>query len=360
MTPARICLVTTSQPAANPRLVKEADALTEAGYDVRVAGAHWIQWADGFDADLLARRRWSCELLDWRRSTQPRRFWRTRVRHFAARRLARYSALRPWVADAALNRVGPDLRALAMRGPADLFIAHNLGALPSAVAAARHFGVPVGFDAEDFHSGQLSRAADEQARRLTEYVERQWIRRCDYVTAAAPTIADAYAQLCGIPRPTPVLNAFPLSDRPASFRREVGSPLSLCWYSQTIGPDRGLESAVKGMALLPPGSAVMHVRGRWHDGYEHELRHLAQLAGLAPDALVSYAPAPPVELTRWCATHDIGLAVDPPVTINNDLLIPNKFFTYLLAGCAVVATNTRGQQWLARQLGSAVSLCDAA
>jgi len=37
---ARVCLVTTGQPACNPRLVKEADALAEAGFDVHVVAAY--------------------------------------------------------------------------------------------------------------------------------------------------------------------------------------------------------------------------------------------------------------------------------------------------------------------------------
>lgn len=36
----RVCLVTTGQPACNPRLVKEADALIDAGFDVHVVAAY--------------------------------------------------------------------------------------------------------------------------------------------------------------------------------------------------------------------------------------------------------------------------------------------------------------------------------
>ena len=77
----RVCLVTTGQPACNPRLVKEADALAEAGFDVHVVAAYSADWATDADRDLVKSRRW-------------RRVWRHRGFRRAARRTRRYRALR--------------------------------------------------------------------------------------------------------------------------------------------------------------------------------------------------------------------------------------------------------------------------
>src|ERR1017187_2996597 len=55
----KICLLTPGQPSTNPRLVKEADALATAGFDVTVVYAHWESWATKADAALLATRKWS-------------------------------------------------------------------------------------------------------------------------------------------------------------------------------------------------------------------------------------------------------------------------------------------------------------
>lgn len=355
----RICLVTTSQPSANPRLVKEADALSQAGYDVRVVGAHLIEWADAFDEELLRSRRWRCDILDWRRATHPWRFWKSRGRHFIARRLAPSTMLQPFVDEAALSRVGPDLYAPAKAERADLFIAHNLGALPAAIAAGRHFGVPVGFDAEDFHSGQLFRTEEEDTARLTRRIERALLPRCAYVTAGSPGIAEAYERLCGIPRPTCILNTFPLADRPTVPRAvRAGAATRLHWFSQTIGSARGLECVLRAMALLREHHVELHLRGRWHAGYETALRGLMTTLDVPQDRLVSHEPAPPWKLAALSSEFDIGLAVEPTASVNSDILLPNKIFTYLLAGIAVVATNTTGQRWLADQLPGAVALCD--
>lgn len=99
------------------------------------------------------------------------------------------------------------------------------------------------------------------------------------------------------------------------------------------------------------------MRGRWQAGYESQLRQLAGAAGLAPAQLVAHEPAHPSEMVREAAHYDIGLALEPPINVNNDILLSNKIFTYLLAGTAVVATRTRGQVRLLPDLGCAAVSC---
>jgi glycosyltransferase involved in cell wall biosynthesis len=53
------------------------------------------------------------------------------------------------------------------------------------------------------------------------------------------------------------------------------------------------------------------------------------------------------------AEMDIGLALEPPASRNNDILWSNKAFTYLLAGTPVVLSRTTGQRALAPLFGNA-------
>jgi glycosyltransferase involved in cell wall biosynthesis len=64
----------------------------------------------------------------------------------------------------------------------------------------------------------------------------------------------------------------------------------------------------------------------------------------------------PTEVVRRCARHDIGLALESPSTINHDLCVSNKIFTYLLAGIPAVATDTKGQRRLCRAFPTATRL----
>ena len=348
----RVCLVTTSQPSANPRLVKEADALAEAGFHVHVVGAHWVDWATDADTELLARRRWTMSFVDWRRAVNPALWWKSRLRQHAALATCRLTGPVRYVDELALTRLAPELAREARRQQADLFIAHNLGALPVALDAAARCGAAVGFDAEDFHSGQLSGAGESLLRRVTESIERRTLPRCDYVTAAAPLIADAYAALCGIRRPAVVLNVFPRALRPLEPPVRDGSAVRLYWFSQTIGANRGLEDAALALSHLP-GSVELHVRGRWQEGYEARLRRLASDAGVAGSRIVAHPPAHPDEMVALAAPMDVGLALEPPVSTNNDVLWSNKVFTFVLAGLPVALSRTTGQSLLAQELGRA-------
>ena len=59
---ARICLVTPGHLSTNPRVVKEADALSESGHHVRVIAADYLRWARAADAEFGSRH-WRVEKL---------------------------------------------------------------------------------------------------------------------------------------------------------------------------------------------------------------------------------------------------------------------------------------------------------
>lgn len=351
----RICLVSSGQPSSNPRLVKEADALVDAGYDVHVIAAYWADWATDADAQLCANRAWSYTFVDWRRATGPLLFWWSRVRFRMARALAARSLLPPSRLRAAAGRVTPELTYAALGTHADLYIAHNLGALPAAAIAAMHHDARLGFDAEDFHSGQFGPRDDPREQRLAAGIEAAYIPQCDYVTAAAPGIADAYRVHRREP-PTCVLNVFPLADR-AEHKRptHTAGPVTLYWFSQTIGPGRGLEDVVRAMGRFADGEIELHLRGTWQAGFETTLRAIASASGVAEKRVVAHPAAPPAEMVRCAAAYDVGLAVETGETVNSDILLSNKIFTYLLAGSAVLATRTTGQRPIIEALGPAAA-----
>ena len=167
----RVCLITTGQPSSNPRLVKEADVLSATGVEVHVIGAHWADWATVEDARLLAARSWTFTFLDWRRETQPALFWRTRIRQYVASSFVGWPLIDRWAVPAAIGRLTPELARAALDWPADVYIAHNLGALPAAAVAARTHGAKLMFDAEDFHRGQFIPGEAPRRQRLVERVE---------------------------------------------------------------------------------------------------------------------------------------------------------------------------------------------
>lgn len=337
---ATICLITPGQPSTSPRLVKEADALSDAGHDVHVIAAHWVAWADAMDRDLLAARHWACTFVGGDPFDRPLIYYGTRARQRAGRAALALrvgpTRLQSW----SVSRVLPELARAAQRIPADLYIGHNLGALAPAVEAAKRRGAQAGYDAEDLLTGETA----SRPETVSESLERLYMPQCDYITAASPGIAEAYASKYGLDLPVTVLNVFPISDRPASLRAaQESSPLQLYWFSQTIGPFRGLEDVVRAMGTVRD-DLQLHLRGWWQSGYEDALRSLARECGLHSHQLIWHPPGPPDEMVRLASEYDVGLALEQPADANRDVCLTNKIFTYLLAGNAIIATRTRGQQ----------------
>lgn len=350
---AKICLMTPGQPSINPRLVKEADALLEAGHDVHVLCSHMVAWADQADKELLASREWTCSYVGGERHSWPYKW--SRLRHGVVRKLPGGWHAGTWLGNRALNRVTPELLAAAEAYKADLYIAHYVGALTAAVRAAKKNGAHVAFDAEDFESGYYTtEIGPENIDGLVEEIERKYLAECCYVTAASPGIAAAYHAKYGIAAPTSILNVFPLAERPQKLPITAFSgPMRLYWFSQTIGPTRGLEDVIRAMGILKGRNIEVHLRGHARPEYREHLQRLAVANGVEPRAVIFHAPLSSEQMIRAAAGFEVGLALEQPISLNRKICLTNKIFTYLLAGNAIAASDTTGQRPIMKQIGQA-------
>ena len=295
---ASICLVTSGHLSTNPRIVKEADCLAEAGHQVTVLATRYLAWAEETDA-LFAGRGW---VVAPPVKFGPRAPILTRATQIARQRLARLAVdgarmKHHSVVNADWHQATLTLVRAAKRIQADLYIAHYPAALPAAALAARHNRARYAYDAEDFHLGDPA-ADNDRDRRMISLIESRWLPGCAYMTAASPGIADAYVENYGVARPHVVLNVFPKSHAPsgATPRGTARPGPSLYWFSQTIGPDRGLECAMR--AVGAAHSALhLYVRGKPATGFEVRLRAIAREIG-ASDRLHFLPIAPPPEMER--------------------------------------------------------------
>lgn len=346
--PRRVCLVTQTHVSLNPRLVKEADALTAAGHEVRVVALDLVDEHAERDCDLMRGRGWALESTRVPRGhgRAPIAYIQAAMRQKAARALFDAGVHADAIATRALSRYLGALTRAASRERADIIVAHNLPALPAAARAARRVGARLGFDLEDFHSAELpDDASHDRERALLTAIERRYLPRCDLLSASSDGIADEIARRYGVRRPVVVLNTSPLEDRemdPPPPRERIGPGPSLYWYSQVIGATRGIEQAIQALSRLP-FVAQLHLRGAIDPTYARTLRGLASSLGVGDRVhLLPYAP--PRAMVALAAQHDVGLAMEQPDTLNRAICATNKLFTYLAAGLAVVATDTPGQR----------------
>jgi len=350
---ARVCVVTAGHLATCPRMLKAADALATAGYRVRVVSTRHVAWATAADAHLTTSRRWAWSVVGYDEAADRGTYLRTGLRLRAAQLLVQALGVHGspmWLAIRAYSRTHPELMGAALAEPADFFYGGTTGALAAVAAAGRHARVPYALDLEDFHSAEQDESpAARVAHGVAARSERDILPGAAFLTAGSAAIAAAYADTYGV-HPIPVHNTFPLPAHAPDVTATHGDGLRLCWFSQTIGPRRGLEDVVRAMgAAAIPGE--LHLRGRPIPEYLQSLQALA--AGAAPRlSIVTHAPCVPDTLVDHCRGYDVGLAVEPGFSRNNQLALSNKAFTYMLAGLAVALTDTPGQRPLAADLGA--------
>lgn len=339
-------LITPTQLSLNPRLVKEADALADEGYIVTVLYAYWNKWGAEFDKTLIPGKKWEAICIGGNPEREPFLYFLSRVIHKVAKTLNHKINVK-LLADAANVRAGYFLKRAAPKYAADLYIGHNPAALPITVKTAKLNKKRCGFDAEDFHRNEVSDDPRNPDTKLKTYLENTYLPQLDYLTASSLLIAKEYKMFFPEIDPSVILNTFPVN---FNIHQPVFKPterIKLFWFSQTIGAKRGLDDVVGALKLLIGYPFELHLLGYLPE--ETRIDYTDKLINPDEITVKFHAPIPADELPLFASQFDIGLALEPAFNINNDIALSNKIFTYLQAGLAIIASDTRSQYQLLKQ-----------
>lgn len=356
----KIVLITTGQPSINPRIVKEADTLTAAGYKVCVLFCFWISWASNADLKLLKGVKWNYKLVGGSPDNNLLLLYFTKTRHKLNRILNRYIGNGFLIAERAQSRVFDELVASAQSLKANWYIGHNLGSLPIVVAVAKKNKARCGFDFEDYHRQENVNMRQVEKRRIT-YLEEKYCRQLDYISTSSPEISKVVkSNLSFYKQPViTLLNCFPLSQQPP-FRRELreDNSLHLFWFSQTIGRDRGLEELLQALKVVSDPKIYLTLAGNLDPEFGDYIR---SEAGNLYQNIIFAGVIQPEHLPAFAARFDVGLAIERPVPENRNICLTNKIFTYLLAGNAIILSETKMQDSFNKKfgIGQSFSLNDA-
>lgn len=335
MSRQRILIVTSSPLCRNPRVLKEATTLGQAGYDVTVLTIAGREHDETIDRALLKNAPFKKMALPYfgfhgafGLGAHAGRTFTSLARKLVPLGIERRSAL------GAFHR----LFRVARRTPADLTIVHTELGLAIGSELLKK-GRKVAADFEDWHSQDLLPAARRhRPLRLLGKVEQAMLCKASYTSTTSQAMAGALLAAHGGTKPIVITNSFPLQPPPA---RKPGRIPSLLWFSQTIGPGRGLEAFVQSWANTKVASHLC-LLGEVSDNYKNRLLSLTN--DLAKSTLDFLPTCPPDALPAYISQHDVGLALEEKSPPNKDLTISNKILQYLNVGLAVAATHTAGHR----------------
>ncbi len=342
---ARIVIQIGGHLCTAPRPQKEAAALSEAGHDVLVIGVWFHDSLVNRDKRLLRDVAYK-----FKPAVDPGGgsigSCLAAVRSKIGSRRARSRFIRKGVfSPRLLGMAAPELMGAVRKNDFDLLIVHSEAGLWIGNELLKR-GQRVGVDFEDWFSRDLPKSSrsGRPVKKLEEF-ESTLAQRCTYRLATSRAMADSIAAAYRVDPPETVPNSFDFAERfdldgERKDRTDLNRP-SLHWFSQTIGPGRGIEVLMEALGRTTRDVQV-HLRGDLPDRYSEWLHKLIPVS--RREQVFVHSQVANTELLSRIAEHDIGLAIETNQIENRDVTTTNKVYQYLLGGLAVIATDTRGQR----------------
>jgi glycosyltransferase involved in cell wall biosynthesis len=335
----KVLIITTSQPAANPRVLKEYEELLQSGCRVKVLYNYNANWSYKIDENKFKNgelKRQDFVII----GGNP---FNGKINYFISRAVFRLFLIADsffsisFLRKMTTERTAFYLWIIAKRYKADIYIAHYLGALPAAIKAAKRNKARVIYDAEDFYRGELPYYASQIKNIIA--VENELLPKVDFITTASPLISVNYQKLYPDKKIVTINNVF--SKKYLQHSTLHYNKLRLFWFSQNVGINRGLEIFITALNYLPGYDIDLTIMGtNRSQAYKNKLLALAD----QPEKIIFKEPIVPEAIFPFAAKFDVGLAGEIPNCINKEICLSNKLFTYLLAGNCVLTSDTTAQK----------------
>jgi len=212
------------------------------------------------------------------------------------------------------------------------------------------------FDLEDWYSEDLlPEARRRRPLKLLRRLERFALKNGTHVQTTSHVLACDLAEVYDAGEPSVIYNTFNSTARKATIHNDRKSlkTKSLYWFSQTLGPGRGIESIIEAIKTVSY-PLELHLRGNCSRDY-HDM--LFQLMGdQGSHKLYIHSLVTNDMISETIKEHDIGLSLEYYQPRSRDLTITNKIFHYLVNRVPVIATPTRGHKEVASRVRDGVFL----
>jgi glycosyltransferase involved in cell wall biosynthesis len=332
--PKKIAVITQSHLCRNPRVLKEALLLSSNGFNVTILNATYNKSLSNEDNQLIAGTQ-----IQLRTVVALERGGFLSVLLRLIKCLG--NLLVKWLniqTPLALGHGSWLYHNAALRTDADLYIGHQEMGLYTGVRLLQS-GRKVAFDFEDWYSEDLLPGARRsRPLSLIKQLESAALHGGAFCLAPSVAMGLALAEHYKALPPVAIYNTFEMNELLLNASEKFRAPLRMFWFSQTIGPGRGLEHFLELVSKLDVPVEI-HLLGKIDTIYSSTLSAILSPA----HKLFFHSLVSTQDLPALITTFDIGLALEIETPHSRNLTVTNKFFQYLLAGLPLITTATKGQ-----------------
>ncbi|MFQ6172017.1 hypothetical protein ACK8HX_10450 [Oryzobacter sp. R7] len=236
-------------------------------------------------------------------------------------------------------------------GRFDLVVANDARSLPLAHRVAR--GAPVWADMHEWAAEEFSHVLTWRllVGPLMEHVCREYLPASAAVTTVCEPLAERYTEHYGVACEV-VRNAGPWRDLTPSPADPARIRLV---HSGAAIRGRNVEMLVEATLAVPSCTLDLYLVPAADGG-----RYLAELSRLAggSDRITIHDPVAPAELPATLNRYDVGAFCMPPINVNAEYALPNKFFDFVQARLAHAVGPAPEMARLVREHGLGVVSAD--
>lgn len=328
----KVSMIVWNEFLNDARVLKEAQTLQNAGYQVTVHALH----TPGI---TLERDTLRCGVKVVRVARSP--LWKWRKKHQAVTKTKKAIGPKGTSLKGLLLRIisrtwthGGLLYQLVRSKP-DAVQAHDVNTLPTAWLASVITRVPLVYDA---HEISTDREGYTGVRKLVGWVEKKLMPRAAGTITTTDIRAKFFALAYGIPRPLVLQNRPCLTRVPKNQKIRIELGLELDWpivlYQGGLQQGRGLERIIDAAQYIKKTYFVFIGGGRL------EVPLKQKVARLGLEEKVHFIKTVPLDyLPEFTSSADIGIQAIENTCLNHYSTDSNKLFEYMMAGLPVVASN---------------------
>jgi glycosyltransferase involved in cell wall biosynthesis len=315
--PIKVCMHVTDTGYSDYRVMREATALVEAGYDVSMVDI-MNELERPAEEDISG--------VHMKHVMMPSMFISTRFK--------------PWFLVKSAHMIIRGAITLA-RTPTDVYHAHDVKGLPACYIAARLRHKRLVFDSHEIPLDDPNIMRWRRLSQLATGVLARMLPRCTGIIAASPLYSREISNEFHYPDVTTILN-LPIYRKVAKSNRlrehlGLAPDIRIALYQGNIQANRSLDQLVHAAPFLDPNIVIV-MMGRAVEETRIQLEDLIAKEGVA-DRIKIIPAVPYDELLDWTTSADVGLTIfQPGYTRSIRYCLPNKLFEYLMAGLPVLSS----------------------